>query len=337
MFDLFIITKIIFLILYYTIKKYRNFLFNTRYSRIVNNNIKFKVIKPKNTLDIINIIKLANKNNFKITTISGGHSYYFLKEFPKFNIDNLIIIDVCLLNKINYVNKNSYINIQAGVLAGDIKKFNNKFKNKYWCLHGDCDSVGLGFWINGGQHSGFNIYSYMSGICGSDCIKTINYVDSLGNYKSISKKDGNLFKAVKMIAGEFGCITSLDINLIKSSRLINKCYVISTDKNTYKPKDTVTGNIQVGSSHGDIGNTEAAILVIDEAVFDLIKGGKKYYDPYSSFYQLAGLDIRNYSTIMKLIGRQKFEKKGANPGGGGSHAAEDRTRGLFKYIGCSLP
>ena len=235
MYDLFIIIKIIFLILYYIIKKKcKNIFFNRRYSRIVENNIKFKVIKPKNILDVINIIKYANNNNFKITSISGGHSYYFLKEFPKFNINNLIIIDVCLLNKINYIKNNSYINIEAGVLAGDIKKFNNKLKNKYWCLHGNCDSVGLGFWINGGQHSGFNIYSYMSGICGSDCIKTINYVDAFGNYKSISKKNGDLFKAVKMIAGEFGCITSLDINLIKGYKLIHKCFVISTNNSTIK-------------------------------------------------------------------------------------------------------
>ncbi|MBY0407731.1 MAG: hypothetical protein K2Q01_08560, partial [Rickettsiales bacterium] len=67
-----------------------------------------------------------------------------------------------------------------------------------------------------------------------------------------------------------------------------------------------------------------------ESVFDLVAGGRKYFDPYEGFYTLDSLDVRNYSLITRLVGRQKFEKKGANPGGDGG--ADLAMRSLFKFV-----
>ena len=75
---------------------------------------------------------------------------------------------------------------------------------------------------------------------------------------------------------------------------------------------------------------ELAVAVLDESVFDLIAGGKSYFDPYSGFYKLESLDLRNYSLLTRLVGRQKFEKKGANPGGDGG--ADFSMRSLFKFV-----
>ena len=53
----------------------RDLLFaNRNAKRIVNNN--YKLVTPINTHEIISTVKYAIKNNYKITTISGGHSYY---------------------------------------------------------------------------------------------------------------------------------------------------------------------------------------------------------------------------------------------------------------------
>ena len=41
--------------------------------------------------------------------------------------------------------------------------------------------------------------------------------------------------------------------------------------------------------------------------------------------------VGNYNTLLRLIGRQKFEKKGANPGGGGSEDGTD-LRNLLKFV-----
>ena len=75
---------------------------------------------------------------------------------------------------------------------------------------------------------------------------------------------------------------------------------------------------------------EFAVAVLDEAVLDLLRGGSSYFDPYKGFYELENLDMLNYSLIMQLVGRQKFEKKGADPAGDGGGDLGLRT--LFKFV-----
>jgi uncharacterized protein YfaS (alpha-2-macroglobulin family) len=75
---------------------------------------------------------------------------------------------------------------------------------------------------------------------------------------------------------------------------------------------------------------EFAVVVLDEAVFDLIQDGKKYFDPYRGLYQLDDLDLVNYSLLTRLIGLQKFEKKGANSGGDGGAGFDMRS--VSKYV-----
>ena len=106
---------------------------------------------------------------------------------------------------------------------------------------------------------------------------------------------------------------------------------ISTDTEVYKPRDTVNATIQTAFKHGsDTEDVEIAAVVLDEAVLDLIEDGKAYFDPYKGFNKLDGLDLRNYNLLTRLIGRQKFAQKGANPGGGGG--ATISLRSLFKYV-----
>jgi uncharacterized protein YfaS (alpha-2-macroglobulin family) len=98
----------------------------------------------------------------------------------------------------------------------------------------------------------------------------------------------------------------------------------------YKPRQTATVDLSVRTRQGDRPPLELAVAVLDEAVFDLIAAGRDYFDPYKGFYTLDPLDLRNYSLLTHLIGRQKFEKKGANPGGGGG--ADLDLRSLFTFV-----
>ena len=104
-----------------------------------------------------------------------------------------------------------------------------------------------------------------------------------------------------------------------------------TENPVYKPRDKVSVTLhaepRLKSSKEPI---EFTVAVLDESVFDLITGGKGYFDPYAGFYKLESLDLRNYSLLTRLIGRQKFEKKGANPGGDGG--ADVSMRSLFKFV-----
>ena len=65
-------------------------------------------------------------------------------------------------------------------------------------------------------------------------------------------------------------------------------------------------------------------------MFDLLVQGRDYFDPYKGFYTVDGLDLENYSLLMRLVGRQKFEKKGATTGGGGG--LDVSLRSVFKFV-----
>ncbi|MBL1141031.1 MAG: DUF1311 domain-containing protein [Proteobacteria bacterium] len=107
---------------------------------------------------------------------------------------------------------------------------------------------------------------------------------------------------------------------------------VSTDTDVYKPRDTVKAKIKVKPEKGKTDTPyEIAVAVVDESVLALNSRGAKYYDPYAGFNKLDSLDLANYSLISRLMGRQKFEKKGANPGGDGG-SAYSNIRNLFKFV-----
>ncbi|NIY18676.1 MAG: large extracellular alpha-helical protein, partial [Nitrospinaceae bacterium] len=104
------------------------------------------------------------------------------------------------------------------------------------------------------------------------------------------------------------------------------------EKQVYRPRDTVKVSLQAKPRHpGKSEPIELAVAVLDESVFDLIQGGSSYFDPYKGFYRLDTLDLGNFNLLTGLVGRQKFEKKGANPGGGGDDAGV-AMRSLFKFV-----
>lgn len=106
----------------------------------------------------------------------------------------------------------------------------------------------------------------------------------------------------------------------------------STDRKVYKPRDKVRVSL-AGAPREAVGTKapiEYAVVVLDEAVFDLIAGGRDYFDPYKGFYSLDGLDVDNYSLLLRIVGRQKLEKKGASAGGDGGKGLMLRT--IFDYV-----
>jgi uncharacterized protein YfaS (alpha-2-macroglobulin family) len=106
---------------------------------------------------------------------------------------------------------------------------------------------------------------------------------------------------------------------------------VAPGNDIYKPRDRVKVHLQAtprrATNHEPV---ELAVAVLDEAVLDLLAQGKNYYDPYKGFYTIDGLDLENFSLLLRLVGRQKFEKKGANPGGGGGPDID--LRSVFKFV-----
>ncbi len=107
---------------------------------------------------------------------------------------------------------------------------------------------------------------------------------------------------------------------------------LHTDRDTYKPRDKVHLDLKA-VPHREAEGTqpvEFAVAVLDEGVFDLIQDGKSYFDPYRGFYKLDPLDLENFGLLTRLVGLQKFEKKGANAGGDGGAGFDMRS--VTKYL-----
>ncbi|MEQ1440336.1 alpha-2-macroglobulin family protein [Fontimonas sp. SYSU GA230001] len=98
----------------------------------------------------------------------------------------------------------------------------------------------------------------------------------------------------------------------------------------YRPRETVEVALQARPLHADGQPIEFAVAVLDEAVFDLIRGGADHFDPLKGFTTLDPLDLANYSLLTRLVGRQKFEKKGASPGGDGG--ADLSLRSIERFV-----
>ena len=106
---------------------------------------------------------------------------------------------------------------------------------------------------------------------------------------------------------------------------------VKPDREALKPRETVKVQLRAEPRHPKSGEpVEFAVAVLDEAVFDLIRGGQDYFDPLKGMTQLDELDLANYSLLTRLVGRQKFEKKGASPGGDGG--ADLSMRSIEKFV-----
>ena len=98
----------------------------------------------------------------------------------------------------------------------------------------------------------------------------------------------------------------------------------------FRPREKVTVTMSASASNSSVPPMEYAVTVLDEAVFDMIQGGNSYFDPYSGFYKLDPLEVKNFNIMRMLVGLQKFEKKGANAGGDGGSKLDMRS--IKKYV-----
>ena len=105
---------------------------------------------------------------------------------------------------------------------------------------------------------------------------------------------------------------------------------VTADKQRYRPRDTAKLSLVAKPAGATTQPIELAVAVVDEAVYDLIRDGAAYFDPYQGFNHLDPLDLANYSLLTRLVGRQKFEKKGATPGGDGG--ADLSLRSVDKFV-----
>ena len=105
----------------------------------------------------------------------------------------------------------------------------------------------------------------------------------------------------------------------------------ATDKPEFKPGDRVTVELSVNDIHGTGVESEVAVAVVDEALLQLVADYQKKYEVHDGFYRLPDLDVMTSETLIHLLGRRHFGKKGASAGGGGG-AGEIALREAFKAV-----
>ncbi len=108
---------------------------------------------------------------------------------------------------------------------------------------------------------------------------------------------------------------------------------VTSDKPVYRPRERARVELLAKPAHPRPDRSEPielAVAVLDESVFDLLHRGRDTFDPYRGFYSLDPLDVDNFNLLTHLIGIQKFEKKGANPGGDG--LGPGAMRSVFRYV-----
>ncbi len=106
---------------------------------------------------------------------------------------------------------------------------------------------------------------------------------------------------------------------------------VTPGKKGYKPREKVSVEIAARTKQGKVPQgMEFAVTVLDESVLDLLLQGVDTFDPSKGLNGFDSLDVRNLNLIKQLVGLQKFEKKGASPGGDGG--LNPRLRSLFKFV-----
>lgn len=105
----------------------------------------------------------------------------------------------------------------------------------------------------------------------------------------------------------------------------------ATDRSEYKPGDRVTVDLSVHDIRGDGVESEVAVAVVDEALLQLVADYQKKYEVHDGFYRMPDLDVMTSETLIHLLGRRHFGKKGADAGGGGG-AGEIALREAFKAV-----
>ncbi len=98
---------------------------------------------------------------------------------------------------------------------------------------------------------------------------------------------------------------------------------IHTDKERYKPGDTVTVDVDARDFQGKPVTAELTLAAVDMSVLDL--AGFQTPNPMETFYGLRGLGVRTAQSLVFLLERFKPGSKG---GGGGDE--EGNVRGEFK-------
>ncbi len=102
-----------------------------------------------------------------------------------------------------------------------------------------------------------------------------------------------------------------------------------SDKDNYRPGDTVTVTVSANDAAGNPVRAELAVSVADKGTLNLI--GYRLPDPFDAFYGSRPLSVVTTESRLQIVQSRSFGEKGEDEGGGGgADLAGIETRGNFK-------
>ena len=94
-------------------------------------NTPIAILKPKNTLEVSQVVKVANKFRISLYPISTGHNWGFGEACP--TTSGQVLLDLGRMNKIWEANKNlSYVVIEPGVTQGQLYDYLKQNEIDLW-------------------------------------------------------------------------------------------------------------------------------------------------------------------------------------------------------------
>lgn len=168
------------------------------------------IVYANNSVDVVNAVNWARKNNVNIRSRCGGHSY---NAFSTANAS--LVLDVSNLTKFNLDKKNNLVTIGSGFRLGDL--YTLLANEGYQFTGGSCFNVGITGLMTGG---GFGYSSRKYGLC-SDNLVQLKMISALG--KEIIANDfqnSDLFWACRG-AGQnnFGVFTEFTFRVYPVSKV----------------------------------------------------------------------------------------------------------------------
>ncbi|KAM3528890.1 hypothetical protein NHJ13051_002164 [Beauveria bassiana] len=164
------------------------------------------VAVPKNTEEVVRVVKAAERAGIKRITIrGGGHSFEALGLGGE---DGAFVIDTIKLNSISSDPSNDTITAGGGCLLGDVALYAWAHGKKMLPM-GTCPTVGLAGQI---QCGGYGFYSRTYGTL-TDRVLSVEIVTPDGSVRTASNdENADLFFAIRGAGtGSFGVITSITL------------------------------------------------------------------------------------------------------------------------------
>ncbi len=118
------------------------------------------------------------------------------------------------------------------------------------------------------------------------------------------------------------------INLPVETGLKKMAVEIKTNKQVYRPGESVTVNLKALNASGKGSQTELIIAVVDKGVLNLT--GYRFTNLHDYFYRNRPLSVTTSESRLNIIGQRHYGEKGEDVGGGGASGMSAMARKNFK-------